>query len=214
MRVRRVGQYELTKLLDESDYFQEWEARHTDLGIIRKIRIYLTYGKSEEDAQRLQKASELEFRLLEGIEHPGILKAKDYLQHDHGPALVYEHDPEAQRLDHFLIGKGGNQRLEIMQAVNLLRVIAEAVQYAHGQRLYHRALSPQSIYVKPLDDDKFRIKIANWSTAQRIYESETRHISALSRLTKLVQEEAGPYMALEAHLSGYSRESVHGETVE
>ena len=202
LRMRRVGQYELTKLLDESDHFQEWLANHTDLGIARKVRIYLTYGKSEEEAQRLQKAAKLEFRLLEGIEHPGILKAKDYQQHDHGPALVYEHDPEAVRLDHLLLQRGENRRLETIQAVTLLRLIAEAVQYAHGQRLYHRALSPQSIFVNQLDENQFSIKIANWSTAERVYETETQQISAFSHLSRMIQDEAGPYVALEAHTGG------------
>ncbi len=208
VRMRRVGQYELTTLIDESDHFQEWLAKHSELGIERKVRIYLTYGKPEEEAQRLQKAAQLEFRLLEGIEHPGILKAKDYQQHDHGPALVYEHDPEAVRLDHLLVKLGVNLRLETMHAVTLLRLIAEAIKYAHGQRLYHRALSPQSIYVKQLSEDEFSIKIANWSTAERQYEAQTNQISAFSHLSRIVQEEASPYVALEAHV-GSEADGVH-----
>ncbi len=208
VRMRRVGQYELKELLDEADHFQEWRAIHSDLGIERKVRIYLTYGKSEEEAQRLQKAAQLEFRLLEGIEHPGILKAKDYQQHDHGPALVYEYDADYQRLDHWLLDGFKDSRLETMQAINLLRVIAEAVQYAHGQKLYHRALSPHSIYVKPQGEDKYSIKIANWSTAERIFETETRQISAFSHLSRMIQDDAGPYVALEAHAAGET-DGVH-----
>ena len=208
VRMRRVGHYELKELLDEADHFQEWLAIHSDLGVERKVRIYLTYGKPDDEAQRLQKAAKLEFRLLEGIEHPGILKAKDYQQHDHGPALVYEYDPSAFRLDHLLLQLNAVKRLDTMQAINLLRLIAEAVQHAHKQKLYHRALSPQSILVKQLDDDKYSIKIANWSTAERIFETETRQISAFSHLSKMVQEEAGPYVALEAHASG-DADGVH-----
>ncbi|UZE96938.1 BREX system serine/threonine kinase PglW [Alkalimarinus alittae] len=207
VRMRRVGHYELKEVLDESDHFQEWLAIHSELGIQRKVRIYLTYGKNEQEAKRLQKAAQLEFRLLEGIEHPGILKAKDYQQHDHGPALVYEYDSEAFRLDHLLLHLTNGKRLETMQAVHLMRLITEAVQYAHGQKLYHRALSPQSIWVKQ-DGDDYKIKISNWSTAERVYETETRQISALSHLSQIVQEEAGPYMALEAY-GGGSADGVH-----
>ncbi|MBL3601173.1 MAG: BREX system serine/threonine kinase PglW [gamma proteobacterium endosymbiont of Lamellibrachia anaximandri] len=199
LRSKRVGLYELTELLDEADYFQDWLANHSETGIQRRIRIYLTYGKSEEEAQYLQKAAKLEFRLLEGLEHPGILRARDYQQHDHGPALVYEYDASAIRLDHFLIGLGVDNRLDILDALALIRQIAEAVQFAHGQRLYHRTLSPQSIYVKAKQDGGFTIKIGNWSTAERAFESETQHLTALSHLTRMVQEEAGPYLALEAH---------------
>lgn len=198
-RTRRVGQYQLTQLLDESDHFQDWLAQHTESDVIRKVRIYLTYGKSEAEAQRLEKAAQLEFRLLEGLEHPGILKVKDLQRHDHGPALVYEHDREAHRLDHLLLHTGENKRLETSQALSLMRSIAEAVRYAHSQRLYHRALSPQSVYVKEHTGGELSIKIGNWSTAERIYETETQQISAFSHLTQFVQEEAGGYVALESH---------------
>ena len=196
-RLRRVGQYELTELFDESDYYQEWLARHLDVGMARKVRIYLSHHRPVEEARRLQKAAELEFRILEGIEHPGILRALDLQQHDHGPALVYEHDPEAFRLD--LLLRNNVRRLDTLQAIDLIRQIAEAVKFAHGQRLYHRALSPQNIYVKQLPDGELRCKIANWSTAARIFESDTQQLSVLSHLTYLVREEAGPYVALEAH---------------
>lgn len=172
LRSRRVGLYELTELLDEADYFQDWLANHSETGSQRRIHIYLTYGKAEEDARYLQKAAKLEFRLLEGLEHTGILHARDYQQHDHGPALVYEHDASAVRLDHFLIGLSVDQRLDILDALALIRQIAEALQFAHGQRLYHRALSPQSIYVKRKEGG-FTIKIGNWTTAERAFASET-----------------------------------------
>jgi serine/threonine protein kinase len=208
VRQRRVGHYELKKLLDESDHFQDWQAIHPDLNIERRIRIYLTYGKPEEESQRLQKAAQLEFRLLEGIEHPGILKAKDYLHHDHGPALVYEHDPKAIRLDHLMTGLNAGKWLDIAQSLTLLKQIAEAVQFAHGLKLFHRALSPQSIFVTHKGENDFSIKVGNWSTAERIYESETQQISAFSQLSKMIQEEAGPYIALEAH-SGGQADGVH-----
>lgn len=200
MRLRRVGLYELTKLLDETDHFQDWLARHVDLDVTRKVRIYLTLGRPAEDARRLQKAAELEFRLLEGIDHPGILKARDYQQHDLGPALVYEHDPEAYRLD--LLLRNNDRRLETLQAIDLLRQIAEAVRYAHGQRLYHRALGPQNVFVKVLADGRLHCKIANWSTASRIFDDDAQQVSALSHLTCILREDAGPYMALEARQGG------------
>ncbi len=201
LRSRRVGLYELTELIDEADHFQDWFATHSETGIQRRIRIYLTYGKSAEQAETLQKAAKLEFRLLEGIEHPGILRAREYQQHDQGPALVFEHDPAATRLDHFLTGLGTNQRLDILDALSLLRQIAEAVRFAHAQRLYHRALSPHSIFVKQDDAGGFLVKIGNWSTADRFFEAETHHLTIISNLSCIVQEEAGPYLALESHSS-------------
>lgn len=199
VRMRRVGSYELKELLDETDVYQEWLAVHPELEMQRKIRIYLTQGKPEEQVQLLERLARLELRLLEGIEHTGILRAYDLLHHDSGPALVYEHDPMAFRLDHLLMHLGSEHRLATAQAAYLLRLIAEAVQYAHGQKLYHRCLSPQCIWVKPLGEEKYSVKISNWATAQRQFDSETRNLSTIGSFSLLVQEDAGPYVALEAH---------------
>lgn len=196
-RLHKVGPYELTDLLDESDHYQEWLARHSELKVARKARVYLVQDKTEEEAQRLRKAAELECQLLEGIEHPGILKAKEFHQHDHGPALIYEHDPDAHRLD--LLLRHYENGLEVSQSIYVLRQIAEAVKFAHGQRLYHRALSPHNVFVKQQADGGLICKVGNWSTATRIYDSATQHVSALSHLTYVVREDAGPYVALEAH---------------
>lgn len=204
VRVRRVGQYELEELLDEADHYQEWLANHSELKVKRRVRIYLTYGKAPEEAERLQRAARHEFQMLEGIEHPGILRAKDYQQHDHGPALVYDYDPAYIRLDHLLLGLGNNQ-LQLQDAFKVLKLVAEAVRYAHRQKLCHRVLSPQSIFIK-IDDQSeqqgYAIKIANWFMAERTYESETRQLSIISHMSQLVQEEAGPYVALECHTTG------------
>jgi len=197
-RMRRVGLYELKELIDESDLFQEWSAVHSETQLQRRIRIYLTHGKTVAEAERLQRAARMELRLLEGIEHPGILRALDYQQHDHGPALIFEHDAAFVRLDHFLLERGPERRLDTWGALALLRQLAEALQYAHARRLYHRMLTPQSIFVRPLDAG-FGIKIGNWSTAERLFEDESRQVSLLSRLTCMAQEEGGPYLAPEIH---------------
>lgn len=199
-RARKVGLYRLSRLLDEGDHFQDWLGEHLELfGVQRRIRIYLTQGKPQEEARRLHRAAALELRALEGIEHPGILRALDYQQHDQGPALVYDYDPAAERLDHYLLRKGDRQPLAMDLALPLVRDIAEAVRYAHARRLYHRALSPQSIYVREDERGVPRIKIGNWSTAERLAETESARLSALSHLSQVVQQEAGPFVALEAH---------------
>ena len=201
VRSRRVGLYELTELLDESDHYQEWLANHRELKVQRRVRIYLTYGKPAVEAARLQRIARHEFEMLEGIEHPGILRAKDYQQHDHGPALVYDYDPAYLRLDHLLL-KLGDRQLNLQDAIKVINLLAEVIRYAHRQKLYHRLLSPKNIFVKQDPDEGFAIKIANWFMAERTYDSETKQLSALSHMTQFIQEEVGPYVALESHSHG------------
>ena len=84
---------------------------------------------------------------LHGINHPGIVQVDTWSQHEAGPALIFRHDPRAVRLDHYLAQYG--PKLDVATRIGMIRQFAEAVAYAHGRRLHHRALSARSVLVTP-----------------------------------------------------------------
>ncbi len=49
----------------------------------------------------------------------------------------------------------------------LLLQLAEVLAYAHGRRLYHRALAPQAILVRDPDADMPSLQVMSWQTAAR-----------------------------------------------
>ena len=100
--------------------------------------IYTVANASSPEARATRvRQARREFEVLEGISHPGILKVNDYKETEMGPALVFDHDPKAQRLDHLLRDRG--TQLTVTQRLQLVRDIAETLKYAHSRRLYHRA---------------------------------------------------------------------------
>lgn len=164
---RQVGDYKLNRLASEGEGFQDWEASHVSVDTIhRRVRIYplATASSPEARAARLRQARR-EFEVLEGIDHPGILRVNDYKETELGPALIFDHDPKAVRLDHLLREKG--KTLTITQRLQLVRDIAETLKYAHAKRLYHRALGPQSILVHGADTGAMQVRLMNWQTASR-----------------------------------------------
>ena len=164
---RQVGDYRLGKLLSEGEGFQDWEAQHVSIDTVhRRVRIYTvaTASSPEIRATRVRQARR-EFEILEGIDHPGILKVKDYKETELGPALIFDHDPKAVRLDHLLRDNGKD--LSITQRLQLVRDIAETLKYAHSKRLYHRALGPQSILVHGIGSGALHLRLMNWQTASR-----------------------------------------------
>lgn len=164
---RQVGDYRLGKLLSEGEGFQDWEAQHVSIDSVhRRVRIYpvATASSPEIRATRVRQARR-EFEILEGIDHPGILKVKDYKETELGPALIFDHDPKAVRLDHLLRDNGKD--LSITQRLQLIRDIAETLKYAHSKRLYHRALGPQSILVHGVGSGALHLRLMNWQTASR-----------------------------------------------
>lgn len=164
---RLVGDYKLKKLISEGDGFQDWEASHVSVDTIeRRVRIYTVATASSPEARAAQvRLARREFEVLEGIDHPGILRVNDLKETELGPALIFDHDPKAVRLDHLLRERGPS--LSITQRLQMVRDIAETLKYAHAKRLYHRALGPQSITVHGMDDGHLQLRLMNWQTASR-----------------------------------------------
>ncbi|MBK5914701.1 BREX system serine/threonine kinase PglW [Rhodocyclus purpureus] len=182
---RQVGDYELVKLIAEGDGYQDWQVRHVSVDTVqRRVRIYTiaTASSPEERSARARQARR-EFEVLEGIDHPGILRCNDYKDSELGPALIFDHDPAAVRLDHLISERG--QLLTVDQRLQLVRDLAEALKYAHGKRLYHRALGPQSVLVRA-DGNALKLQLMNWQTAARDVDADdtvhrttgTRHVEA------------------------------------
>jgi serine/threonine protein kinase len=198
----RVGDYQLGKLLAEGPGYQDFLGTHVSLkSSVRRIRVFgVGRGVGRESKETLSRAAQREFSLLEGLEHPGILVPLTYTEAELGPALIFQHDPEAVRLDHYLQAEG--ERLGVDQRLDLLRQLGEAVAYAHQQRLVHRALSPQSVLVRDLNTSQPRLQILNWTSATRAPESNSATRSGFtgtSHPDQLVEERTLVYMAPEAH---------------
>jgi serine/threonine protein kinase len=171
-RDRRVGDYLLGALLGEGDGWQDFLAKHASLGVARRVRVYpYTRAASPDERERLGRMAMREFRVLEGIDHPGILRVLDFRETELGPALVFEHDATSIRLDRFLREKLSDLTAEAR--LGLLRQLAEALGHAHGKRLYHRGLAPQNVLVHGVAEGQPRLQIMNWQVASRAAGSQT-----------------------------------------
>ena len=201
---RRVGDHILGQLLFDSPTgtYQDWEASHsTFTKTIRRVRIYsVASGAPAVGRETIRKAAKREFELLEGLQHPGILQVLDYTEHELGPALIFRHDPDAVRLDHFMAQSGA--KLGVGERLDLTRQVAEALRYAHEKRVVHRALSPQSILVSKPESQDRSIKVFNWQAGLRL--AGTTSSKGLPLVTptlhpeQLIEDAATVYMAPEA----------------
>jgi serine/threonine protein kinase len=198
-KARRVGDYVLKQLLDESPgVYQDRLAEHAALpGVFCRIRQYLVAQAAGEDQrERMRRAAAREFRILQGFDHPGVLDARDYKEHEFGPALLFAYEPGAMRLDHYLATRGA--KLSPGTRLELVRQAADAVRYAHSKRVIHRALAPQSVLVMDPNAPSPRIKVFNWQVGVREAESAS---SATAHVQELVDRQATAYMAPETLLA-------------
>jgi serine/threonine protein kinase len=149
-RYLQVGSWQLkAKPFDIGPTWQDHLAQHAQFAHEhRRVRIYLVERNSEKaERASIERAARREMLALHGISHPGIVQVDGMEPHEGGPALIFRHDPRAMRLDHYMAQYG--DRLEIGTRLDMIRQLAEAVAYAHGRRLYHRALSARSVLVTP-----------------------------------------------------------------
>jgi serine/threonine protein kinase len=200
-RMRKVSDYVLEQLIGEGPGYQDWQAAHTQVEESkRRVRLYLVRTEAtKEDRDTIRRAALREFQILETLEHPGILRAYNFTEHELGPALLFEHDPLTMRLDHYLAQR--KDKLSVETQLDLMRQIAEVIRYAHDKKVVHRGLCPQSILVTNFGSDQPRIKVLNWQVGYRQGTTSTevsRVISATSHVDRLVEDAATAYMAPEA----------------
>ena len=200
-RQRRVSDYRLEQQIDEGKGFQDWAASHVNFPETRRrIRIRSIHAAAPaEDRAVNQRAAIREFQLLENLQHPGILRVYQFTEHELGSALIFEQDPTAIRLDHFL--KTRDRDLPFPIRLDLVRQLAEVMQYAHKKRVVHRSLSPRSILVLDAASQRPRLKVFNWQAGYRSAAEEPRTsaagISATSHVGMLVDDPTTAYMAPE-----------------
>lgn len=200
---KRFGDYELDGLLFESPrhLYQDFRAHHRSFpGIFDRLRLYpVARGVPGIDRETLIRAARREFEIIRGIAHPGILKAKHFIEHDLGPALVFDFHRHSIRLDHYLAQY--QEKLGIDARLELVRKIAEGLAYAHEKRVIHRALSPQSVLVLDPESPSPRTQLFNWQTGARSAAAgagSTAAVSGTAHLKDLVEDASTVYLAPEA----------------
>ncbi|MFZ4083892.1 MAG: protein kinase domain-containing protein, partial [Pirellula sp.] len=184
---------------------------------------------TSDERQTIERAARREAELLEMLHHPGVLRREGFTEHELGPALIFEHDPTAMRLDHFLTQY--HDQLAVDHRLDVLRQISEVIRFAHDKRVVHRSLSPQSIIVGQSDKVAkgqsdlssslplwpsaalpLQVKVFNWQVGYRSESSSTSNVSiavsATSHVDRLVDDGSTAYMAPEA-ISGDNNVGEH-----
>ena len=208
VKAERVGDYKLGALLGEGPAYQDYEAEHVALHARRRVRLYpIPLNAPAELRQTIIRAAQREFQILEGVLHPGILRADEYRETERGPALIFPHDSQATRLDVFVERSGS--RLDESLRLHLVREIAEVLGHAHGRRLFHRALSPQSILVTSPESPEPGVVVLNWQAGARgAGTALSSSFSGTQHLDALIDDASQVYVAPEARLGNEQYEAA------
>ena len=198
----QVGDYRLTRLIEENDLYQDWEACHVRVDTDRKrVRIFPHLASAPDAEKRERKDLALrEYRLLKDVHHDQILAPIQLTECEVGPALVYPFDANRKRLDHAL-------QQDLAQApthirLEIVRQLAETLKFAHQRGVSHRSLSPWSVEYAQLHD-RAQVVIRDWLSAGASNATHTQTRFTLHGLASgsVAIEQAAVYLAPEV-LSG------------
>ncbi len=164
-RERQAGSWVIQEqAIAEGDGWQDWLAAHQVAQQQQaRIRFQVTpAGAPNSERTKVRKLAEHEFGIMSRLQHDGLLRPRDLVESDLGVGLVYDYDDAWQRLDLWLAGQPAG--VPLTTQLSIVRQVGEAVQYAHGNKVVHRALSPRAVWVKsvPGTDGDVKVRVGDW----------------------------------------------------
>lgn len=182
-KMRMVGDYAVAESdpVAEGVDWQDVVVTHPNLQKIKqRLRLYDVPPKaSASERKRIEQLAQREFQLTYGIKHDGIAVPQQFLTTDDGPALLFEYQDAERPLDAFLADEGA--ALSLDDRVAMVEQLGDILRYAHNRHLFHRALSPQRVWVRPSSQGP-RLEVRDWYSAQKDRESaSTTRWTVISR---------------------------------
>ena len=133
---QQLGNYRLTRLLGQGSFAEAYLGEHLFLGTTLAIKVLHTQVAPEDMTQFQQEA-----RILAGLKHPHIVNIFDFGIEERTPYLMMSY------------AQGGSLRtchpkgtvLPVATAVEYVKQVGQALQYAHDKDIVHRDLKPENI---------------------------------------------------------------------
>jgi len=133
---QQLGNYRIIRLLGEGGFAEVYLGEHLHLGTEAAIKILHTQLSSDDVEQFRAEA-----RIIARLEHPNIVRVLDFGIEGKTPYLVMGFAPNGTLRQHHRKGIP----LPWAIIVSYVKQIADALQYAHGQKLIHRDVKPENM---------------------------------------------------------------------
>ncbi len=133
---QQLGNYRLTRLLGRGGFADVYLGEQIYLGSQAAIKVLSAPLAPDATSGFLDEA-----RTLVRLAHPHIIRLLDYGVQEQTPFLVMEYAPGGtlRRLH------PRGERLPLPTVVEYVQQVAEALQYAHDERLIHRDVKPDNL---------------------------------------------------------------------
>lgn len=162
------GRYEIVQVLGVGGYATVYKAVQTDLGRTVALKVYhASVSEDEHFAERCKR----EALALNSLSHKNIVTVYHIGQSDDDNLLYLV--MEFIRGNNLRILINRSERIEIKDAVSIMRSVASALSLAHNNEIVHRDLKPDNVLLSDVPEPN-TVKIVDFGLAKILSEKNQK----------------------------------------
>ncbi len=154
----QLGNYRLIRLLGHGGFADVYLGEHIHLNTLAAIKVLDARLTADEITQFRNEA-----RTIARLEHPHIVRVLDFGVEDRLPFLVMSYAPNGTLRQRHPKGT----RLTASEILPYIKQVADALQYAHNEKLIHRDVKPENMLL----DRNNQILLSDFGLAMASYSS-------------------------------------------
>jgi serine/threonine protein kinase len=136
---QQLGNYRLIRHLGRGGFADVYLGQHLRLGTQAAIKVLHTQLASHDDVEEFEK----EAWMIAHLRHPHIVRVLDYNVEEDTPFLAMDYAVGGSLRRRHPTGT----RLPFPTIISYVKQIADALQYAHDQRIIHRDVKPENMLI-------------------------------------------------------------------
>src|SRR5947199_2120768 len=140
---QRLGNYQLLRYLGEGGFAEVYLGEHIHLGTQAAIKVLHTQLTSD-DVDKFR----IEARTIARLIHPHIVRVLEFGVEGKTPFLVMDYAPHGTLRQRHPKGV----TLPLPTIVSYVKQVAEALQYAHDEKVIHRDIKPENMLLGRRND--------------------------------------------------------------
>src|SRR5256884_1346504 len=133
---QQLGNYQLIQLLGKGTFAEVYLGGHIHLGTLAAVKMMHTQLTREDII-----SFRIEARIIAHLIHPNIVRVLEFGMEGENSYLVMDFAPGGTLRQRYPKGT----TLPLLTIVSYVKQIADALQYAHDERLIHRDVKPENL---------------------------------------------------------------------
>jgi serine/threonine protein kinase/pSer/pThr/pTyr-binding forkhead associated (FHA) protein len=143
---KTIEHYRIDKLLGQGGMAAVYQA--VDLRSQRDVALKFMHAHLAAQASFRKKFLD-EISTVARLNHPNIVKVLEYMQTDDDLFMVMEYLSGGTLRAYIKRLSERGQLVEVPEAIEIVRQLADALQYAHRQGMIHRDIKPDNVVLRP-----------------------------------------------------------------